>query len=85
MRQNIFPYLFLLIFFHSCADKKQTKVSTLSGNFPALAGEMLYLEELEPLKAVRIDSATIDESGFFEFVEFGKTGKSDHTKWRELT
>ena len=51
----------------SCTGPGRQSNVTISGEFPGFTGEMIYLEELEPLSAVLLDSAKITKKGSFVF------------------
>lgn len=51
----------------SCTGPGRQPNVTISGEVPGFAGEMIYLEELEPLNAVLLDSAKITKKGTFDF------------------
>jgi peroxiredoxin len=51
----------------SCTTPVVHEHITVLGQFPALSGKMLYLDELEVRRADPVDSAIIDEEGNFQF------------------
>lgn len=57
-------------FLFSCGDGKKSGSFELAGNFTNSKGEMLYLEKLSGAQPVLVDSAQLNETGDFEFVNY---------------
>lgn len=70
MNRNPIVFYLLLVFLYSCSENSPNPNVSISGIVPAAAGEMLYLEELEPTSAVLLDSSLLDESGSFNFDQY---------------
>ena len=56
-----------LFLFGSCTQKPETYPVSVSGYFPELAGQNLFLVEMEPLEVFLVDSTTIDVDGRYIF------------------
>lgn len=66
---------FIVLFAAACAEKDAQDNVTISGTLPGSAGQFVFLEELEPLQAVMIDSVRADERGRFRFSHYlGEAG-----------
>jgi peroxiredoxin len=63
---------YLILFFLgltmvACQEKKETGDVGITGTFPALSGETLFLEELEVRNTVLLDSVLLPDGGNFYF------------------
>jgi peroxiredoxin len=67
IKQFILLFLLAGIFLGSCSHSKNQDSALISGLAPELAGEWVYLEELEVKRLVMIDSVKADEQGIFRF------------------
>ena len=57
----------LLVLVAACSTPEREPNVTVAGQFTAYGGEWVLLEELEPLKIVRLDSCMAGEDGSFSF------------------
>ncbi len=63
-------YLFIILVvfsLFSCQEDKETGDVNITGTFPALSGEKLYLEELEVRSSILLDSIVLPSDGRFNF------------------
>ena len=61
-------WIFLLFSLLLSCQNTQTKSDTIiSGTLPAMANQMIYLDELKVHKAILMDSCKLDASGYFNF------------------
>jgi peroxiredoxin len=67
MFQKLTLLLVVIAFLASCSGPERTPNVTIAGSFPELTGERVYLEELEPLDMVMIDSVEVNPTGAFHF------------------
>jgi len=71
-------YLLIILavfFLFSCQEQKETGDVNIAVSFPALAGEKLYLEELEVRNSILLDSIVIPVDGQFNFqIEIQEAG-----------
>ena len=67
MRIKLLPIVALMAFMLSCSKKGPMPNTEVDGIFPAMAGRMVYLEELEPRRSVLMDSMLIEGDGLFQF------------------
>jgi peroxiredoxin len=78
MKKILILSIFSVIFFATCSNSKtneETKSDTeannstltVKGTFTPAAGTNIYFEKLSPDKLIRLDSASLDESGTFTF------------------
>jgi len=51
----------------SCSDHSQKSNVSITGIIPEFTGQRIYVEELEPLGAVSLDSVEVDAAGKFSF------------------
>lgn len=57
----------VILLVNSCSTDEQQPNVSIKGHFPEMAGMIIYFEELEPLRAVQLDSVKIGEGGDFSF------------------
>jgi peroxiredoxin len=66
LNQRAFYFILPFILF-SCTDPDLKPNVRVSGIFPGFAGQFVYLEELEPMQAVMMDSSRVNPDGTIEF------------------
>ncbi len=67
MSRNLVFILLAALIISSCTQKQENFPVSITGKFPALVGQELFLSEMEPMKSVPLDSITISNEGEFEF------------------
>ncbi len=67
MFRKLIIFLLAIVFSISCSGPERMPNVAISGSFPELAGEKIYLEELEPLDIVMVDSVEVSPAGSFQF------------------
>lgn len=66
IKNSIFIILATILLI-SCGDNTKKGTVNISGSFPALAGEKLYLEEMEVRNTIVLDSFLLPNDGSFDF------------------
>ena len=64
--KNIAQILILFLLVNACNSSQKKGSTLISGNLPKMAGEWLYVEELEVSQVNLLDSVQIDPEGSFE-------------------
>lgn len=65
--KSLIQLLISILLIASCTSNHKQGSTLISGNFPTMEGEWIYLEELEVSKINLLDSVRIDNEGNFEF------------------
>lgn len=67
MFKKLIVLIILPVLLYSCREQDPGKNASITGSFPVMAGDKVYLEELEPLQTVLLDSAVASKDGSFQF------------------
>ena len=67
MKKSVLYFLLIFLISASCSKRTGRNEAVISGNIPGLAGNKIYLQELEVKSLAMIDSVELNEEGKFRF------------------